>query len=535
MLNGTDFDRDRIGPSRPEPANLGATVSERAASLPHDGEDTVAPVFSASRSGIGSARGGSEHVWRRDGEWSGWRVEAGALKVRLGRSDPSPLFVAERAGEISLSQNLLTLLERADLTLDADAISAFLHLGFFLDDRTPFQSIRAVLPGDRVTLDASGLRWQRDAEPPPTPCELGLDQVTDAFIEATRRAVASAAPPERPFVHPLSGGRDSRLLLLEMKRQGRVPRECVTLAESPDHPDAAIARQVSLALGIPHRVLKPDANGFEHELVNVDATHLCADEHNWLVPLAQELRRVTPVVFDGLGGGVLYRAAFADAVAADNEEQIALEIVERFRAPSPSALQLAGALLGCKLLDRSYVVGMVAEAIKRFSGEPNPVVRFVFTSRTWREVALVPRSMYRGIETVHTPLVHPEVTELARSLPASFFAANPKFQDHLIATAFPEAAHLPYVEKDGVFPPRALRPGSALSRVRRSLWWRRHLDASDRALARRLEGDLKRNRLTWLLMLKAVLGSDDARRSIQSRAVRALGRVALDVAPGPTG
>lgn len=483
-------------------------------------------MFSASRSGIGSARGSSEHVWRRGGEWSGWRVEAGALKVQLGRSDPSPLFVAERAGEISLSPNLLALLGRADLTLDADAISVFLHLGFFLDDRTPFQSIRAVLPGDRGTLDASGLRWWRNAAPPPTTCELGLDQITEACIEATRRAVASAETPDRPFVHPLSGGRDSRLLLLEMKRQGRVPRECVTLAETPDHPDAAIARQVSNALGIPHRVLKPDANGFEHELVNVDATHLCADEHSWFVPLAEELRRVTPVVFDGLGGGVLYRAAFAEAAApADDEEQLAREIVERFRAPSPSALQAAGALLGCELHDREHVVGRVAEAIKRFSGEPNPVVRFVFTSRTWREVALVPRSMYRGIETVHTPLVHPEVTELARSLPASFFAANPKFQDHLIGVAFPEVAHLPYVEKDAVFPPRARRPGAALSRVRRSLWWRRHLDASDRELARRLEGDLKRNRLTWLLMLKAVLGSDEARRSIQSRAERALGRV----------
>jgi hypothetical protein len=494
-----------------------------------EGPDAVAaPMLHASRR---EAETGTlvrpDCVWRRDGEWSGWRVQRGTLSIRLAPSDPSPLFAADRDGDITLSQNLLQMLDCVgDLTLDTEAISIFLHLGFFLGDRTPFRAIRAVQAGECGTLDASGLRWERPHAAPPAECTLDLAGVTDAFIEAMRRAIASAEVPER-FVHPLSGGRDSRYMLFELKRQGRVPSECVTLAETLEHPDAVVARRVASALGVPHRVLRPYGLGFDRELVNVDATHLCADEHSWFVPLAAELRRVTPVVFDGLGGGVLFRATFADdpALAGASAEKCANAVLEIFRAPSPAALEAAGSLLGCRLLTRAEVIDRVTAAMKGLAGEPNPFTRFIFESRTCREIALVPRSMYRAIAAIHTPFLHPEVMALARSLPARFFAANPRFEDHATRVAFREAASLPYVEKDAVYPKRRRRASGALSRARRTLFWRRHLAPSDRRIARQLRGILKPNRLRWLLMLKAAASSPGARREILARAEQVLGRV----------
>lgn len=486
----------------------------------------VAPVLLAAPGGSAPGAPIQGFEWQRDGQWSGWRIEGNSLAFQLGSSDPSPLFVAERGDGVALSVNLLALLDHVpDLELDAEAISTFLHLGFFEGNATAFRHVRALRPGDVGRFDANGLRWSAPAADAPAECRLPLAEVTDAFVAAMRRAIAAAAPSE-PFVHPLSGGRDSRYLLLELCRQGRPPRECVTLADSEQHPDVVVARAVCSALGLPHRVLPPVGDGFERELVNAEATHLCADEHSWLVSLAAALRHLTPVVFDGLGGGTLCRASFAgDPRAVKSLREQAASLLDRFRPPSERGLELASTLLGVELPGRAVVEERVSRALSGLSGEPNPIVRFMYLNRTCREVSLVPRSMYRAIGRVETPFLHPEVLALLRSLPPRFFAENPTFQDHATRVAFPESAGLPIVGKDAVFPARRRHLRDALSPLRRSLWWRRQLDAEARAVARQLRGVMKANRLTWLLMLTAAAGSRGARGEMLAHAERALGRV----------
>ena len=122
---------------------------------------------------------------------------------------------------------------------------------------------------------------------------------------------AASCPGDDAAV-PLSGGRDSRHILLELCRAGRPPRLAVTMRHYPpfSDEDAVVATEVARAAGVPHVVLPQGGDRFAAEIEKNRRTGFCADEHAWMLPLAAYLRGRVRYAYDGIGGDVLSAGLF---------------------------------------------------------------------------------------------------------------------------------------------------------------------------------------------------------------------------------
>ena len=160
-----------------------------------------------------------------DGIFGEWQWDGERLTVRNDRYGCFPLFYWRTDRSLAVSNSIVQLLnEGAPPTLDAPAVAAFLRLGFFLGEDTAFEAIRSVPPACTMTW-SHGRFDQRSRYSFRQAAELSRDDAIDGFIERFRRAVERRLGAGPAHV-PLSGGRDSRHILLELCALGRPPAAC---------------------------------------------------------------------------------------------------------------------------------------------------------------------------------------------------------------------------------------------------------------------------------------------------------------------
>src|SRR5690606_31154041 len=86
---------------------------------------------------------------------SGWTWDGADLIACTDRFGFHPLFYAMDGSRVLVSHSLTRLLdEGAPRTLDHEALSVFLHLGWYLGEDTPFRHVKVLPPAGRLTWSA---------------------------------------------------------------------------------------------------------------------------------------------------------------------------------------------------------------------------------------------------------------------------------------------------------------------------------------------------------------------------------------------
>lgn len=393
-------------------------------------------------SGLRPAGAGGEGIFA---EWA-WDGER--LTVRNDRYGFQPLFFFAAPGEVCLSTSVDCLLRRgAPRELDWDAISVFLRLGYYLGEDTPFRAIRAVPPSAEVQWDREGFRATGKLPAPPQVNSVKRSDAVRTYQELFAEAVRRRRP-DGPFAVTLSGGRDSRHILFELCRQGRLPAGALTI-DLPGNTDGSVAARVAAAVGVPHSLIAPPPLSVALELEKNRATHYCADEHAWMLALPQAFAgRFGGGLFDGIGGDVLSAGLFLDA------ETLGLFRARRFTELARRLLAQDNMEPFLRRFLKPEALARVSEerAIERLKSElarhadaPNPCGSFIFWNRTRREIALSPFSVLKAFP-VHTPYLDAALVDFLSSLPAEMFLDH-TFHDETIRTAYPEWAAIPFGEK----------------------------------------------------------------------------------------
>jgi asparagine synthase (glutamine-hydrolysing) len=381
-----------------------------------------------------------------DGVFAGWRWEDGQLKVVNDRYGFYPLYYYADDGDLALSPSVLQLVAlRGGASLDPAALAVFLRLGFFVGNDTPFRGIRALPPNAVVSWE--GDRLQMSGERPRVAANgLARREARDGFIDLFRAAVARRIPGRGPVTVPLSGGKDSRHILLELFRAGVRPT-CVTV-DLPHTGDLQVARALTDALGVPHVAIEPSASRLDTELRKNRATSFCADEHGWYMALVDYLRAHPSTIFDGIGGDVLSRSSNL------SEARIALfrtgQLEDLARGLWPRSTEgVVRKLLPRDEYDRFHpdlAVSRLVEELRDHMDAPNPVGSFFFFNRTRREIALIPYALLRDAGPVHAPFLDHELYDLLAGLSAESLVDRTLHAD-VINQAYPEMSHIPWVER----------------------------------------------------------------------------------------
>ena len=394
-----------------------------------------------------------------DGVFVRWRVLDGEFTLDTDRYGMFPCYYCVGSNTLRVSPSIPRLLaDGAPATLDDEALAVFLRLGFFLDDRTPFQAIRAVPPGARLTWRNGQFTLSRRSVVSQREAVLTRSATIDEYIDLFRAAIEKRPPTGRTLV-PLSGGRDSRHILLALLESGATGIECVTHYNYPSRrdDDVEIAAAACARLGVRHIVLRQKEPRFRAELRKNRLTNFCSDEHAQSLVLADFVCDRADTLYDGIAGDVLsgglkLTPERVDLFARGDLETLArhllaaglplgLRSLPAERAESVIArLLTAGAY---QRFARDLAVASVASELARHVEAPNPVGSFFFWNRTRREIALSPYALMNGVRHVYAPYLDRRVFDLLASLPAAWLLDH-TFHDEAIARAYPVVADLPY-------------------------------------------------------------------------------------------
>lgn len=382
-----------------------------------------------------------------------WTWDGTSLVARTDRYGFFPLFYYQWDRGIMLSPSISVLLNSgAPSELNDAAIAVLVRRWMCVGEDTPFAHIRSLpaagqlswTPGNPLRVDGSFVFGQRTSPSR----SAALDGYIDRFRHAIRRRPAHATS-----IVPLSGGRDSRHIFLELCASGQRPDVTVTVGRvgRQTTSNATIASALARRAGIRHETLRLPASRWRAQQETVREMHLSALETWWLRSFTAYLDELParPVVYEGVAGDVLSSGLYKD---------------ERLRRlyDRGDFMAIADALLGAEqyfeqLLPlqfharfrRELAMERLVTELAKHADAPNQLGSFFVYNRTRRVTALAPTSLMSPRATVWCPYLDADVWDYLSSLPPEFLEGHSGsvFHDEAIHRAYPEFADIPFGTK----------------------------------------------------------------------------------------
>ncbi|MFV2064489.1 MAG: hypothetical protein ACC726_13415, partial [Chloroflexota bacterium] len=251
---------------------------------------------------------------------------------------------------------------------------------------------------------------------------------------------------EADYIMPLSGGRDSRHILLELLRQGHRPRLCVTAEHDPYDwgGDVPYAARLASELGLEHAAVRPGPPVAAEQRKN-RLTSYTSTMHAWFLSVVDALSGQTNYTYEGLPGGTILERRFVtrrvrELSEAERWDELAAGMGKKLGG-RPGYLSL----LTCGMreqLPAERGVGRSRAELERHLHADDPFMSFRILNRTMRELTLTPNAMLSAVSAVYTPYMDPDFMAFGMSIPPEHI--DRAFHDDLLAAAYPEVAHVPF-------------------------------------------------------------------------------------------
>jgi asparagine synthase (glutamine-hydrolysing) len=456
--------------------------------------------------GVASYHRGTQPAPTRDDDspFFSWEWDGAELAIRNDRYGFYPLFYYESADELALSPSILRLAEiGAPVRLDWQALAVFLWTGNYVGNDTPFLGIRILPPGAAVAR--TGSRFSIAGARPEGRPATGLSRAAaiEGYLSCFSEAVREM-PADGEAVVPLSGGRDSRHIFLELHRQG-VPRlQAVTVRYEPilRTDDMRVAKELAARASVPHVTVGVPWNTLDLERRKNRYTNLQTLEHRWILGATEELGLRHATVYEGVAGDTLSTAwGITPERLNALERGDLLAIADTYLHPEgyvPDVLAGAARRECTKAAARERI----AAEFRTHLNAANPIGSFHVWNRTRRVTALAPCGLWNRSYPTWCPYLHRKVFDFLSSIPSDLLQGEQYHQFHTdaIRIGYPEFKDVPFSGK------------SSLKKPARVFSW---LTACRLA---RYEGALRRRQLSagrfvWARILRALVDPTYVRRA----------------------
>ena len=244
------------------------------------------------------------------GTWSKWEFKDNTLTIENDCLGFYPIYYCLDETKIIVSNSILKIIaEAGDVELDENALSMFARKNYFLNNCTAYKNIKTLAPNTTIKWSAGSFTVNQSFLPASKPANLSHEQIVDGYVELTRQAMSRNMPSDEKFLMPLSGGRDSRIILLELLNRGFRPEICVTCGESRD---VKLATQVCQRLGLENKILEPRQRWIGDAVRKNIRISFATIQHDWLMGIGDFVRNSGLLSYDGNGVGMFSRNAYTD-------------------------------------------------------------------------------------------------------------------------------------------------------------------------------------------------------------------------------
>ncbi|HMS41491.1 MAG TPA: asparagine synthase C-terminal domain-containing protein [Pyrinomonadaceae bacterium] len=379
-------------------------------------------------------------------EWT-WNGET--LTLTNDRHGFFPVYYFCDKNEFAVSSSIEKLLEIAGkIEFDENALALFLRLGWLVGDDTIFKNIRALAPESVLTWEKGVLKIESKEILAPKTLNISRREAIETYAELFQKAIEKTVPPNKKFIVPLSGGRDSRHITFALHKANLQPLACATILHPPPraNEDARIAAKVCESLNLKHILLEQNRPRAEAEIYKNKKFGYSVYEHAWFLALADYVSKNPCVIYDGIAGDVLSAGHFL------TDKRLKLFREENFHDLAEDILEAEGYIPKIltknlyAIYSRERAVNHLIEELVKYKNHPNPVGAFYFYSRTRRCIAPVSFSLLGDSVQVVMPYLETEVFDFLSALPVEMFL-NHEFHTETIFFAFPEFANIPFEEK----------------------------------------------------------------------------------------
>lgn len=375
----------------------------------------------------------------RNGVFWQWRFVDDTLTIENDYLGFSNLFYCHSDRQFIVSPSIEKLLELgAEADFDFAALGVFFRLGFFLNEETPFQAIKC-LPPNCTLVWKNGNVSMKSSKPALTTVSLSHREAIQSYDDLFQQAMRRRAPHGTRPIIPLSGGRDSRHILLESQRQGFQNIEAVTtvLWQPKPNDDVDVARKVAQKAAVRHHLLTKKRSPIRDEVAKNRATQFCSDEHAAMISVATFCESHATDVYDGIGGDVLSAGLFSNQeyqtlFDRGQLDQLAVNLLA-FGDDWIRSLVGGSAI---QLMHPDDARNTIVDSLRSYEGCPDAIAQFYFWSRTRREMSLAPYGVMATIPQVFAPFLDSDLYDFLTAIPADF-AWNKEFHTETIAASFP--------------------------------------------------------------------------------------------------
>ncbi|WP_299583442.1 ATP-binding protein [uncultured Microbulbifer sp.] len=350
----------------------------------------------------------------------------------------------------AIAAELLTKAKEGNAKINWNAITMLLLFGDLLDNTTPFTNVKSsseknILPNNKK---------HKIAEPYNNTYE-----VYEYYNELINKSV-NTIPKETPCVMGLSGGRDSRHILLSFKSQQRnLPRLVTSRHFLGNHSEAdiKIAQNLASKINVNIQVVQQPNDRFHQEWDKNLHTGLQTTAHSWGLALSDALSG-PEVLFDGMNGGVLFGRSglLRSAVVKFGEKRLSFNnlrnhvthhLIER-----PYKLQQSW--LPTNIISSNTIKDIqdqVDSCFQQYEDYNNPLQAFQYHEHVRRNTRLFTYGLMKN-EFVICPFDTIEMVNFALNLPWEL-SSDPHFQSNAISYLFPEFGSVMYSEQTNNLPP----------------------------------------------------------------------------------
>jgi asparagine synthase (glutamine-hydrolysing) len=387
---------------------------------------------------------------------AGWRYEDGVVTVTADRLGLVPIYYYATADEILVSDKLSVISQEIrSLEIDFFAVYSFLKLSFYLGDSTPFMNVCRLRQGETVTW-RDGVVDRRSALPAAGTVEGSdreiIERAQFLFQESIRKRIHADHKP----VIPISGGRDSRHIMLELVRQHVAGLESVTVRYWDDYQEEVrLGALLSKTFSVPHTVLKKKfGHQFQTLFNQIRANDFESTTHLWVESLSDRYNDQSYLIYDGLGGADVMFMPWDDLVPGFGSPEF------RPACRDKDAEKIAFLLTDGDYGVPSYLCDLwgpgksfaarfaetLTREIARHAGAHDIVNSFMTDHRSRRAIGVAPMVLLGDHCSVSVPYFDQDLLDFSNSVSLED-RLRPDIHDRMIKTSYPEASHIEFENK----------------------------------------------------------------------------------------